>query len=137
MREGYIPHSSNQTTGAFAPGELQRYRETASKQHERELKEVEERLREAWVLAHRAAALLKERYGATRVAAFGSITQPKRFHRWSDVDLAAWGLPPDKALRALGEVYELGAGHIPVNLVDVGTCRLDLLDAISREGVDL
>lgn len=44
--------------------------------------------RHAWDVARRAAGILREKYGATRVRAFGSILRPERFHACSDVDLA-------------------------------------------------
>lgn len=96
------------------------------------------RLERALKLAKEAASLVKERFGADRVALFGSALHPDRFTEWSDVDLVAWGIRPHDVLRAVGEVADLGAAHgIPVNLVDPSTCRPELLREIEKEGVDL
>lgn len=106
--------------------DLERTRQTAER-HERALE-----------LAKAAASLLKERFGAERVALFGSALHPDRFTLWSDVDLAAWGIRTSDALRAIGEVADLGAANgIPMNLVDLSMCRRELLQEIEKGCVDL
>lgn len=90
----------------------------------------------AWDLARAASRLVRERYGAMRVVVFGSLIHPGRFTRWSDVDLAAWGLDPARAVRAVMEVYELDPA-IRVNLVDVETAHPRLLAVIEEEGIEL
>jgi predicted nucleotidyltransferase len=91
---------------------------------------------QAWCAAREAARLLKERFGANRVVVFGSLTRPGSFTRWSDVDLAAWGLMPRDTFRAMSAVADVDL-EISVQLVDVATCRPDLRAAIEREGIDL
>jgi uncharacterized protein len=56
------------------------------------------------------------------------------FNRWSDVDIAAWGLAPEDTFRAIGAVMDLPT-EIAVNLVDVNTARPSLVAAIERDGV--
>ncbi|MGH2521377.1 MAG: hypothetical protein ACRDH2_02635 [Anaerolineales bacterium] len=68
------------------------YRESAKERARRTEAARRQRQEKAWEAARAAAALLKSRYHAARVVAFGSLTEPDRFHPWSDVDLAAWGL---------------------------------------------
>ncbi len=58
------------------------------------------------------------------------------FTPWSDVDIAAWGLSPKDTLRAIGTVMDVDTA-IAINLVDVGTCRPELLAAIEQEGIAL
>ncbi len=72
-----------------------------------------------------AAQLLKQKYGATRVVVFGSLVHEGRFTRWSDVDVAAWGLGMHDTFRAIGDVMDLSS-EIEVNLVDVNTCGSEI-----------
>jgi len=55
---------------------------------------LEDRRRRAWSAAREAAELLRSRYGARRVLAFGSLVTPDRFTPWSDIDLAVEGVAP-------------------------------------------
>jgi predicted nucleotidyltransferase len=107
--------------------------ERRQKQEQQELVQLQER---AWQAARSAARLLKEQFGATRVVVFGSLVHEGCFTRWSDVDVAAWGLHPEDTFRAIGAVMDVGT-ETGVNLVDVGACRSSLLATIEREGVDL
>ena len=95
-----------------------------------------ERYKEAWQVAARAAAILKERYDARKVVAFGSLVDLSRFTRWSDVDLAAWGIPDDCFYAAVGAVTGLSA-EFKIDLVDPEDCRDSLRRAIESEGVEL
>lgn len=96
----------------------------------------EERLQKGWLLARKAAALLREKYNATRVVAFGSLANEEMFTAWSDVDVAAWGIAPEQTFKAIADVLWLST-EIEVNLVDVNTSSPSLLRAIERTGVDL
>ncbi|MBI5444881.1 MAG: nucleotidyltransferase domain-containing protein, partial [Deltaproteobacteria bacterium] len=68
-----------------------------------------ERRDRAWEAARAGAALLKERYGAKRVTAFGSLLKEEAFTPWSDVDLAVSGLDAGHYYDAAGAVLDLGA----------------------------
>ncbi len=72
----------------------------------------------------------------SRVVIFGSLTRKSGFTRWSDVDIAAWGIAPEDTFRAIGAIMDLGV-EIPVNLVDVNTTRPSLFAVIEQDGVDL
>ena len=93
-----------------------------------------DQLDRAWEVARTAAELLRERFGATRVVVFGSLAHDEWFTRWSDIDLAAWGIPPDAFFRAVAVVTGLSA-EFKVDLVDPEDCRPDVHQAIDREGV--
>ena len=58
------------------------------------------------------------------------------FTRWSDVDIAAWGIAPEDTFQAIGTVMEMET-EVPVNLVDVNTARPSLLAVIERDGIEL
>ena len=55
----------------------------------------EDLLHQAWHDAHEVAALLYEKFGATEVAVFGSLTEPLWFMKGSDIDIAVSGLSND------------------------------------------
>jgi uncharacterized protein len=83
-----------------------------------------------------AARVLKEKFGVTRVVVFGSLARGTGFTRWSDVDIAAWGLALEDTFRAIGVVMDLDT-EVPVNLVDVNTASPTLLEVIERDGIAL
>ncbi len=98
--------------------------------------ELEARWKEGHEVARAAARLLRERFAATRVAVFGSLANRACFTPWSDVDLAVWGIPPDRFYRAVAAVTGLTPSY-EVDLVDAESCRSSLRQAIEREGIDL
>ena len=74
--------------------------------------------------------------GSGRIGLFGSLARDDGFTRWSDVDIAAWGIDPEETFRAIGALLDMN-GAVEVNLVDVNTCRPSLLEEIERHGIDL
>ncbi len=111
------------------------YRQTARERAQRTAQARRQRREKAWEVARAAAALLKSRYHAARVVAFGSLTQADRFHLWSDVDLAAWGLAPSDYFEAVARVLDIGGG-IKVDLIMAEKCKPYLREVISK-GTDL
>ena len=95
-----------------------------------------ERWERAWEMARTAATLLRDKFGASRIVVFGSLTRRAWFTPWSDIDLAAWGIPPDAFYRAVALVTGLSA-EFEVDLVAPEDCRPALRQAIMQEGVDL
>ena len=94
-----------------------------------------QRRERAWTAARQAANLLKSRYHAGRVVAFGSLVDSDRFHPWSDVDLAVWGVAAEDYFEAVARVLDIG-GEIKIDLVLGERCKPHLCNAID-EGVDL
>lgn len=120
----------------LSPEKIAVYRASAL-QRQRQEKEANGRRREkAWQIARQAATLLREQFKASRVVVFGSLIRENGFNRWSDVDIAAWGIASEDTFRAIGAVMDLGT-EIPVNLVDVNTARPALLTVIEQESVEL
>lgn len=111
------------------------YRRSAEERTRRTEAARRQRREKAWEAARAAAALLKSRYHATRVVAFGSLTQAERFHPWSDVDLAVWGLVPDDYFEAVARVLDIG-GEIKVDLIMAERCKPYVREAIGQ-GVEL
>jgi predicted nucleotidyltransferase len=95
----------------------------------------QQRRHAAWAIARQAAELLKRRYAASRVVAFGSLIDPDRFHPWSDIDLAAWGLRPTEYFEAVALLLDL-TPEIRIDLVMAERSRAHLRSAIDA-GVEL
>ena len=88
------------TTTELSPAELAKCRENLK--HQWENRQVDEKLlRRAWEDAHRVAAVLYQDYGASKVAIFGSLTEQRRFTKYSDIDIIVWGVSYNKCLEAL------------------------------------
>jgi uncharacterized protein len=100
------------------------------------LEEESSRRQLAWALARSAAELLHGRFGAYKVVVFGSLIHDRPFTRWSDIDLAAWGIRPERFYEAVAAVTAMSR-VFKVDLVDVETCRLKLRDTIERDGREL
>ena len=97
--------------------------------------QVQERWRQAQQLAREAAGRLREEFSG-RVVLFGSAVKQVSFTRWSDVDLAVWGVPPERFYEAVAAVTGLSA-DILIDLIDAEQCSADLKEAVEREGVEL
>ena len=120
----------------ISPDRLAQYRRTAIRRQNARVPKVKGRMKTAWRLARKAAKLLREQYHAERVAVFGSLLHEKRFTPWSDVDIAAWGIPADQTFRAIGTVMDLDSS-IGINLVDINTCLPSMRKVIEAEAVDV
>ena len=112
------------------------YQLTAQKRLQKQQEVVTQRREKAWQLAQMAAVLLKEEFGATRVAVFGSLVQPELFHRRSDVDLAVWGLDGTEYYRAVSRLLSLDS-DFSFDLVEVEHASSRLREKIEREGQSL
>ncbi len=120
----------------FSPEKLAVYRATVQRRHQQEKAEMNRRREKAWQIARQVAQLLREQFQVSRVVVFGSLARTSGFTRWSDVDIAAWGIASENTFRAIGAVMDLNT-EIPVNLVDINTVRPALLAAIEEDGVEL
>ncbi len=120
----------------LSPDQLHQYRHTAARRQKMRIAKVKPRMEKAWKLARKAARVLREQYHVKRVAVFGSLLHESRFTEWSDVDIAAWGIPTDQTFRAIGTVMDLDSSF-EINLVDVNTCTPSLLKSIEQEAVDV
>ena len=120
----------------IAPGKLAAYKATTHQRQELERQQLAHRCQQALEVARCAATLLKERFGASRVVLFGSVVREDLFTRWSDVDIAAWGIPPGDTFKAVAALMGLDE-EIEINLMDIGTCRPAVLASIERDGIEL
>ena len=61
--------------------------------------------------------MLYDDFGATKVAVFGSLAEQESFSKWSDIDIAVWGIPNNKYFRASSIASDI-SGLFKVDLVD-------------------
>ncbi len=116
----------------LTPDELKSYNPSRKQDHW----QTQERQKRAWEVSHKAAKLLRDKFGATRVVVFGSLAHPDWFSPWSDIDIAAWDIPVDQFYRAVAVIAGISP-DFEVNLVDPENCRKPLRQIIEREGIDL
>jgi predicted nucleotidyltransferase len=92
-------------------------------------------LADATSVARSIAKELLERFGAKKVILFGSLARGG-FNRWSDIDLAVWGIAPANFFKAVS--FATGFSNTwKVDLVDGGDCSNSLQDVILKEGIEL
>ncbi len=122
----------------LTPAEQMAYRPNAVIEQRKRVGDrlTEERWQQAQLLARQAARLLREAFGATRVRLFGSAAQRPRFTTWSDVDLAVWGILPQRFYAAVAAITGISA-DIRVDLVDAEQCSRALRLAIEQDGTEL
>jgi uncharacterized protein len=115
---------------AYHTGAAMQQRQIATEQ------QTQPRWEQAQQLAREAAQRLREQFDARRVVLFGSAVERSSFTRWSDVDLAVWGVPPECFYGAVAAVTGLST-EITVDLVDPDECPPALRAVIEREGIEL
>ena len=86
-------------------------------------------LEHAWQVAYKVATLLYDEFGATQIAVFGSLAEPMWFTKWSDIDIAVWGLSEDGYLDALGKTL----GFDPKFKIDL--TKFENADVLFRERI--
>jgi len=91
-----------------------------------------ERAQAARKEAEKLAQVLLREYGAKEVWLFGSLARTRGFHRHSDIDLAASGLPAREFFSILSRLN--AATEFIVDLVDLDACPDWLAEAVRREG---
>ncbi len=125
------------TQHTWTPEELALYRATAIRLREQDREAEKERRKQAWIAAREAAELLRDQFHATRVVVFGSLARESTsFTRWSDIDIAVWGLAEQDSLNALGAVLDMNT-VFEMNMVDVNVCKPAILESIAQEGIDI
>lgn len=122
----------------LSPKEWQAYHPSKflDRQRWEENPEVEKRWQEAQRVAQEAARILREEFEANEVILFGSLTERAWFTPWSDIDLAARGIPGNRYFEAVATVTALSA-EINVDLVDIEFCPRALRVEIERTGIEI
>ena len=119
----------------LSPEELKKYhpREAFLRRRVETRLEVAKRRRRAMATAQRAAKLLKAEFDASEVILFGSLARRESFTLFSDIDLAARGIPPARYLAAMDAVLRLSA-EFKIDLAELETCPPALLKNIAKDG---
>ena len=129
------PTEDHRTAKDLSPEELAECRRRLDQQFQNR-KVDEALLQRAWRTAHRVAAMLYEDFGATQVAVFGSLTKRESFTKWSDIDIAVWGIPSDKYFRAVWEAEDISR-LFKLDLVDVESCKGLFRERIESQAVSI
>ncbi len=121
---------------SLTPEQMAGYRAGARRRVQQRAQALAARRARAWDVARRGAQMLKDQFGAARVAVFGSVLRPEVFYERSDVDLAVWGLDERLYLKAVSRLLDIDP-EISVDLVEAEFARPTLLAVIEQEGVTL
>jgi predicted nucleotidyltransferase len=97
-------------------------------------KEISKKFKLAWKNVKLISKLLKEKYDADTIIVFGSLTDKKRFHKRSDIDLAVSGIANEKFYKAYGEITSKFT-EFEIDLVDIEDCKESLLISIKKGGI--
>ena len=126
---------THRTAKDLSPEELAEYRRKLD-QHFKNRKVDEALLQRAWQTAHRIAAMLYEDFGVRQVAVFGSLTKRESFTKWSDIDIAVWGIPSDKYFRAVWEAEDISR-LFKLDLIDFESCKGLFRERIESQAISI
>lgn len=122
----------------LSPEALKKYRplEAIRRRRAKLGAEISKRRRRALTAARKAAKLLKNEFGATKVILFGSLARRVGFTLWSDIDLAASGIAPERFYAASAAIERATIGF-QIDLIDLETCLPAMLKSIEKDGKSL
>ena len=84
--------------------EIKKYADAWRLREKREMEEAEALRRKALLEAKMAVAMLVRDYHIKKAVLFGSVLEPGRFRKGSDIDLAVEGLKPALFFKACGQL---------------------------------
>ena len=113
---------------------MQAYIATARQRQQQRQTQLQQRRQQGLTLAGVAAEILKHDFDVSRVVVFGSVLSDQTFHETSDLDLAVWGLPPERYLSAVAKLLNLSG--FSIDLVPAETASPHLQAAIAK-GLEL
>lgn len=123
------------TTSELSPSELAACRANLKRKWEN--RKIDKKLlQRAWEAAHHIATVLYEDYGASKVAVFGSLTQPICFTEKSDIDIVVWGVSYNRCLDALWETEGLTT-EFEIDLIDVESINRLFRQRILNEAIPI
>ena len=126
---------SQRTAKDLSPEELAEYSRRLDA-HFRNRKVDAALLQRAWQTAHQVANVLYEDFGATQVAVFGSLAQQNWFSKWSDIDIAVWGLSGNTYLDALWETRNFSP-EFKIDLVNFDSAKGRFRDRIQSQAIPI
>ena len=93
-------------------------------------------LHRAWHVAHEVATLLYEQFGATRVAVFGSLTEPMWFTSKSDIDIAVSGLSHDMYDKAYSKIMNFDS-EFKIDFINFDTSKGIFRERIQHQAMPI
>ena len=93
-------------------------------------------LHRAWETAYQVATLLYERFGATQVVVFGSLTEPIGFTNRSDIDIAVSGLSTDDYDKAWSIVMDFKSGF-KIDFINFDTSKGHFRERIKYQAIPI
>ena len=129
----YQSTESHRTAKDLSPEEIRQYR-ARHHRYSRTKRLDDPLLQRAWQTAHRVAGMLYEDFGATQVAVFGSLAEKDSFSKWSDIDIAVWGIPAESYLRALSKAENVSR-LFKVDLIEFENCSGLFRDRVSSQAI--
>ena len=124
------------TAKDLTPEEIREYQKFLTKREEKKKEYLLQRYQEAWSVAKEAAKLLYNKYRAKKIVVFGSLKDPFYFNKWSDIDLAVWGITPDMYFKAVAEIISLSS-KFKIDIIDPEDCNDSLRKMIEKEGIKI
>lgn len=116
--------------------QIAQYRHTAERRQAENAIQEAQRRKDAWAVAQAVADMLRIKFGVSKVVVFGSLACESGFTKWSDIDLAAWGLKMEDTFKAMGAAWDMG-GEFEINLIDVNYCKPAVLAEIEEYGIEI
>lgn len=116
--------------------QIAQYRKTAKRRQAENTGQESQRRKDAWAVAHAVADMLRTKFAASKVVVFGSLARESGFTKWSDIDVAVWGLEIKDTFKAIGAAWDMG-GEFEINLIDVNCCKSAVLAEIEEYGIEI
>lgn len=129
------PTDTHHTAKDLSTEELKEYRKRLD-QHFQNRKVDKALLQRAWQTAHKIAAMLYDDFGATKVAVFGSLVEKDSFSKWSDLDIAVWGIRNDEYFRAIWQAEGI-SGLFKIDLIDFESFDASYQERIKTQAVEI
>ncbi len=119
----------------MSPSELAKCRENLRRHWE--TRKVDKALvQRAWTDAQRVATVLYQKYGASKVAVFGSLAEKERFCKYSDIDIVVWGVSYNRCLDALWETEGL-SDEFEIDIIDVSSIHKLYRERILNQAIPI
>ncbi len=93
-------------------------------------------LEQVWQVVYEIATLLYEEFGATKVAVFGSLTEPIGFTKSSDIDIAVWGLSDNTHSKAIDKVIDRNSGF-KIDIINFDTTKGLFRERIQQQAIPI
>jgi uncharacterized protein len=98
--------------------------------------DVYDRYARAHKTAKAAADFLRTKYNTNKVFIFGSLADINYFNKWSDIDLAVYGIHPHSFYKAVADVINFSQ-EFEIDLIDLNDCKQEIRDSVESYGIEI